>query len=166
MREADVRHQAASEKGRDPALRTVEELIGNQEIERPVLLLQAADGAGRKDELDAERLEAEDVRAEVEFGRQQPMAGAMAREKRHALAAERADDVGRGRVAEGRLHLPLFAVGELRHVVQTAAADDADANHEGLPPKDAQSDACRHGRTGMILQATRSTCLRPFSSLM
>ncbi len=58
--------------------------------------------------------------------RQQPVAGAVAREERDALAAQRADDVRRRRLAERRLDAPLLAVGELRHVVQTAAADDAD----------------------------------------
>ena len=126
MREPDVRHQPAAEERRDPPARAVEELVGNDEVQRLVFLLQAADGARREDVLDAERLEPVDVRAEVQLRRQQPVPGAVPREKRHALSAQRPDDVGRRRLAERRLHPPLLAVGELRHVVQSAAADDAD----------------------------------------
>ena len=107
-------------------LRAIEELIGDDDVERLVFLLQAADGARREDALDAEHLEAEDVGAEVQLGRQQPVAGAVPRQKRHALAAQRADDVRARRIAERRRDRPLFAIGQLRHVVQAAAADDAD----------------------------------------
>ena len=43
--EADVRHQAFAEERRDAAARAIEELIGDDEIERPVFLLQRSDGA-------------------------------------------------------------------------------------------------------------------------
>ena len=104
MREPDVRHQAAAEERRDPPARAVEELVGNDEVHRLVFLLQAADRARRQDVLDAERLEAVDVGPEVQLGRQQPVSGAVPRQKRHALAAQRPDDVGRRRLAERRLH--------------------------------------------------------------
>src|SRR5262249_61411934 len=52
------------------------------------------------------------------------MAGAVPREKRDALAAQRPDHVRTGRIAEWRAHLSVFAVGQLGHVVQTAAAYD------------------------------------------
>ena len=55
------------------------------------------------------------------------MPGAVPGQERDPLAAQRADDVGRRRLAERRRDGALFAVGQLRHVVQTAAADDADA---------------------------------------
>ena len=87
--------------------------------------LQAADRARRQDALDAEHLEPEDVRAEVQLGRQHPMPGAVPRQKRDALAAQRADDVRARRIAERRRDASLFAVGQLRHVVQATAADDA-----------------------------------------
>ena len=70
MREADVRDQAAAEERADAALGPIEELIGNDDVERLVLFLQAADGAGREDVLDAEHLHAEDVGAEVQLRRQ------------------------------------------------------------------------------------------------
>ena len=64
---------------------------------------------------------------------QQPVPGAVPRKKRHTLAAKRADHVRGRRFAERRVDLPLFAVGQFRHVVQTAAADDTNADHEWLP---------------------------------
>jgi hypothetical protein len=56
------------------------------------------------------------------------MAGAMTREKRHALAPEGADHIRCRRLAERCVDAPLFPVRQLRHVIQTAAADDADAD--------------------------------------
>ena len=99
---ADVRDQAAAEERADAPLGAIEELIGHHDVERLVLLLQAADGARREDALDAEHLEAEDVRAEVQLGRQQPMADAVPRQERDALAAQRADHVRARRIAERR----------------------------------------------------------------
>ena len=126
MRERDVRDEAAAEEGADASLRPIEELIGHDDVERLVFLLQAADGARRQDALDAEHLEAVDVRAEVQLRRQDAVPDAVARQKRDALAAQRADHVRPGRIAERRRDGLLFAVGQLRHVVQAAAADDAD----------------------------------------
>ncbi len=54
------------------------------------------------------------------------MAGAVAGEKRNPLAAQRAQHIGPRWLAEGRGQRDLAAVGDLRHVVQTTAADDAD----------------------------------------
>ena len=125
MREADVGDEAVAEEGRHASLRAIEELIGDHEVERLVLFLETAHGARREDVLDAEQLEAVDVRAEIELGREQPVPGAVTREEGDPLAAQRADDVRRGRSAERCLDAALFAIGELRHVVQAAAADDA-----------------------------------------
>ena len=59
----------------------------------------------------------------------QPVPDAVPRQEGHALAAQRADHVRRRRIAERRLDAPIFAIRQLRHVVQTAAADDA--NRDG-----------------------------------
>src|SRR5256885_7016050 len=126
MRKGDVRNDAAAEKRADPALRAVEELIGDDDVERLVFLFQAADGARRENTLHAEHLEPVDVRPEVQLGRQYPVSNAVARQERHALAAQRADHIRAGRIAERRGYRLLFAVAQLRHVVQTAAADNPD----------------------------------------
>ena len=91
MRERDVRDDAAAEERADAPLRAIEELIGHDDVERLVFLLQAADRARRQDPLDAEHLEAVDVGAEVQLGRQEAVAGAVARQERDPLAAQRAD---------------------------------------------------------------------------
>ena len=54
------------------------------------------------------------------------MAAAVARQERHALPFQRADDDGVGGIAERRLDADFARVGEARHGVQAAAADDAD----------------------------------------
>jgi hypothetical protein len=45
--EADVRHETVAEERADAPASAIEELIGNHEIERLVVLAQAADGARR-----------------------------------------------------------------------------------------------------------------------
>ena len=102
VREGDVRDEPAAEERADAPFRAIEELIGHDDVERLVFLLQAADRARRQDPLDAEHLEAVDVRAEVQLRRQDAMAGAVARQKRDPLAAQRADHVRARRIAERR----------------------------------------------------------------
>ena len=128
VREADVRDEPPAEERADAPLRAIEELVGHEDVERPVLLLEAADGARRQQALDAEHLEAEDVRPVIELRRHQPVPDAVARQERDALAAQRADHVRPGRLAEGRRDRSLLAVRELRHVVETASTNDADAD--------------------------------------
>ena len=89
MREADVGHDAVAEERAGAGLGAVEELVRDHDVLRRVLLLQAADRAGREDALDAELLEAVDVGAEVQLGRHHAVAGAVTRQERHALAAQR-----------------------------------------------------------------------------
>ena len=67
VRERDVRGDPSPEERADAPGGAVEELIGHENVERTVLLLQAADGAGRQHALDAEHLEAIDVRPEVQL---------------------------------------------------------------------------------------------------
>ena len=120
-----MRREAVAEKRADPPLRAIEKLIRHDDVERRILLFEAADGRRRNEPLDAEQLEPEDIGAEVQLGRQNPVAGAVPREKRHALAAKRAEQVRTGRIAERRLHRHFLAIGQVGHVVQAAAADHA-----------------------------------------
>ena len=59
---------------------------------------------------------------------EQPVAGAVPRQERDALAAQRAEHVRARRLAERRRQRHFLAVGHVGHVVQAAAADDADLN--------------------------------------
>ena len=125
MGETHMGDEAVAEEGRHASLRSIEELIRDHEVERFVLFLETPHRARREDVLDAKQLEAVDVRAEIELGREQPVPRAMTREEGDALAAERSEHVRRGRRPERCLDAALFPIGELRHVVQAAAADDA-----------------------------------------
>ena len=127
MREGDVGHQTVAEKGADASAGTVVELIGNHEILRLQFLSQAANRARRHNPFDAERLHRVDVGAEVQLARQEPVAQAVPGQERDALPTQRRQDEGRGRLAKGRWDNALFAIGQLGHVVQTAAADDANS---------------------------------------
>src|SRR5260221_14385660 len=97
MRKRDVRDDPSAEKRADAALRAIEELIRNEDVERLVFVLQAADGARRQDSLDAKHLEAVDVRPEIELGRQNPVPDAVARQERDALTSKRAEQIRAGR---------------------------------------------------------------------
>src|SRR5205809_4686681 len=128
MREPDVRDKTASEERADASLGAIEKLIGNDDVERFEFLFQAADRARRENALDAEDLEAVDVRAEIQLGGQQRVAGAVTGEKGHALPAKRADEIRSRRIAERRRDLPFAPVGELRHVVEAAPPDYSDVD--------------------------------------
>ena len=104
----------------------VDELVGDHEVGGLVLFLERADGGDGEDALDAEFLEGVDVGAEVELGGEDAMAAAMAGEKGDAAAFQFAEhECVRGR-AEGCFHALLAHVGETRHGVKPAAANDAD----------------------------------------
>ncbi len=165
MRERDVRGEAVAEERADATLRSIEKLIRHDDVERRVFLLEAADRARRNNPLHAKQLEAEDVRAEVELRREEPMSRAMPREKRDPLPAQRADQIRTRRIAEwGRQRL-FFAVGQLGHVVQAAAA-----NHTYLnvmpPPPAVWLTALRPSTLSRSAHATCSTYLLPSFSRM
>src|SRR5580765_153944 len=113
MREGNVRDDAASEKGADPSFGAIEELIRHQDIERPVLFLQASDGARRENALDAEHLEAIDVRAKIQLGWKNRVPGAVAGQEGDPFPAERADHVGSRRTSKRCLNRPFFSIGQL-----------------------------------------------------
>ena len=131
MREAHMRDEPAPEERADAALGTVEELIGNDDVERLHLGAEAADRAGRQDRADAEHLHPEDVRAEVQLGRRDAVAGAVPREECHLAPAQRADEVGPRGIPERRCQRDFFSLRQIGHVVQAAPTNDPDLDlHE------------------------------------
>ena len=125
MREPDVRDDAVAEEGADAAAGAIDELIGKHQVLRRIFLLQAAHRARRHDPIHAEHLHTEDVGPVVQLARVQPMALAVARQECHALAAECRQHIRTGRIAKRRRQGLLFAIGELGHVVEAAAADNS-----------------------------------------
>ncbi len=67
-----------------------------------------------------------DVGAVIDVAGRIHVAASVPREKRDALPFERADDDRVGGIAEGSLHAHFARIGEARHVIEAAAADDAD----------------------------------------
>ena len=128
MREADVRHQSVAEKGGHAPAGAIDELIGDHEVERLVLVLQAADGAGRQQVFHAQDLETVDIGAEIQLRGQEPVTDAVAGEKSDTLSTQSPEHVRRGWIAKRCADMALFAIGELRHVVQTAPPDDSDGD--------------------------------------
>jgi len=124
--EADVHHQAVAEEGGDAAAGAVEELVGDDEFLRTMLLFERADGRKRENARHSELLHAVNVGAEVELRGRDAVSAAMAREKSDVAAGEGADHVVVGGLAEGGENGGFFVGFEAGHVVETAAADDSD----------------------------------------
>src|SRR5207247_9201736 len=117
---------AVAEERRDAPAGRVEELVGDDEVERPNRLLHAADRRDRDHPLGAERLEAPDVRAEVQLRRHDPVAPTVARQEDHAPPRETPDAVGVRRRAEGRADAAPPDVRQPLELIEPAAADDPD----------------------------------------
>src|SRR5262249_18016465 len=105
--------------------------------------------------LGAERLEAPDVRAEVQLGRSQAVAAAVARQEDDRAPLESAGAVLVGRVAEGRAHAAPAHIGKARELVQAPAPDDPD---RGLAP--CPSSRPRLAAASTAVTRTRATLRR------
>src|SRR6202021_2225681 len=124
--EADVSHDAATEKCGDSQARAIEELVGDEEIERRQIIAQRAYRAYGNNSFRAEQLHREDVRAIVDFARREEMAASVAGEKRDTTIFEGPRDKSVRGIAEGSLHADFACAGKAGHAVEAAAADDAD----------------------------------------
>ena len=124
--ETDMRDDAAAEESGDAAARTVEKLVGNQEIERRKIVAKRAHRAHGNDALDADHFQGADVRAIIDLARRKTMAASMAGEKSDAAAFERAGNDRVRRIAEGCLHANFAPIGKAGHRIEAAAADNAD----------------------------------------
>ena len=104
----------------------VDELVRHHEVRGLVLFLQRADRRDGENALHAQLLEGVDIGAEVQLGRQNAMAAAVARQKGDFAALELAQHKGVRRLAERRLDALFVNVGESGHGVKPAAADNPD----------------------------------------
>ena len=126
--EAHVRDHAISKKCGDAVARAVEKLIGNQKVQRFQFLLQGADGAHGNNSLDAHLLHGVNVGAVVDFRGSEAMPARVPRQEGHAFPFQRSDHQSVGRIAERRFEAHFARLFEAGHVVEAAAADDADAH--------------------------------------
>jgi hypothetical protein len=124
--EADMRHQPFAEEGGNAAAGTVEELVGDDEIERAMFFFERPDGAQRNDAIDSERFHAVDIRPEIQLRRRDAMPAAVASEEGHVLAGQRAQDIIVRGIAEGSLYQDFLRRFKSGHGVEAAAADDSD----------------------------------------
>ena len=124
----DMRDDAVTKEGRDPRLCAIVKLIRQDDIERPVLLFERADGARGDDPLHTELFEAINVGAEVEFRGHDRVIAIMPRKKNDALPFKCADAVAIGRVSKRRLDFDLLNVRETFHLIKAAATDDANSD--------------------------------------
>jgi hypothetical protein len=87
-----VGDQAIAEKCGDAALGAVKKLIRDEEFARAQIFLQRAHGTDGNDALHPQKFHCVDIRAEVEFAREDAVPAAVAGEERDALALEIAED--------------------------------------------------------------------------
>ena len=113
--EGDVGNDAVAEEGVDAMASSIEELVGDYEVEWLVLFLERADRGDGDDAVDAELLESVDIGAEVEFGGQEAVARAVTREEGDLAAFEGTEYVGIGGIAERSLLADFVDVGEPGH---------------------------------------------------
>ena len=119
---------AAPEEGvLEVALGAVEELVRQHDVAGFVFRLQRADGADADDPVDAERFHRPEIGAVVQLAGEEPVAAGVAWEEDDRATCELAREEFIRGIAEGRLDLHPFLVGEALDVVKPAAANDADA---------------------------------------
>ena len=117
---------AGAEKALRPGKGAVDELVDDDEIAGRQILAQAADSGERHDVGDAAALQRVDIGAEIDLGRRQHVAAAVARHEHDRVAVERAKaEFVRGRT-ERAVDPPPGDIGEAVDLVEPAAADDAD----------------------------------------
>ena len=131
--ESDVDDQPRLvEEARIPLSRSVEELVGHDDVQRLDLLLHASHGADGDQPLDAQRLETPDVGFYVQTGWRNCVALAVPRQKRYGQAVQLAGDVIAARTSKRRVHGQRADVGEALHFVESAAADNPQPRRGGL----------------------------------
>ena len=74
-----MRDQTIAEEGVDAVASTIEELIGDDEIERLVLFLERSDGRNGNDAVNPQLLKAVDISAEVQLTRQKAVTASVTR---------------------------------------------------------------------------------------
>ena len=126
-----VYHQTRSvEEGHGALAGSVDQLVGHHDVQRLDVLAHAADGAHGDDPLHAERLERPDVGAGVDGGGRNAVAATMAREEGHLHAVQAPATDGVAGIAERRRDRLVAYVFQARHVVEPAAANNADGWHQ------------------------------------
>src|SRR5581483_6652567 len=109
-----------------PVPRPIDELVRHDDVSRRDLFAETADGAHGDHPLDAELLQREHVRAEVQLARQEPMPAPVPGQEDETRPAEAPDDdLVRGR-PERRIDRETLDRLEPGKLVESAAAEDAE----------------------------------------
>jgi hypothetical protein len=124
--ERDVRDDAASEKCMIAGLfGAVEKLVDEHDVARLVFFLQRADGADADDPRDAEFFHRPDIRAMVQFARQNFVAAPVSRQENDFAPGNFSGEKIIRRRAEGRFDFHPFLVGEAFNVVKSGATNNS-----------------------------------------
>src|ERR1700757_1017291 len=124
--EGDVGYDSVAEECVDAMAGAVEELVGNDEIQRLVFFLERTHGGDGNDAFYTQLPESVNIRAEVQLCGQDPVPAPVPRQKRYFAALQCAQDKGVRWIAEGRWLRRLAHISQSGHGVQTAATDDSD----------------------------------------
>src|SRR6266705_3306023 len=105
-------HHTFAEKSGDALPCAIEELIGNHELHRLVFFLKRPHRGNRDDAMDAELVEAVDIRAKIQFRRQNTVATAVSRQKCNAFPFQFTENVRVRWVAEWGSYAQLACIGQ------------------------------------------------------
>ena len=125
MSKADVRDKAVSKERVDTVACAIHKLIGNDKVERPMFFFQRADGRQRNDPRDPKLLQPVNVGTVIQLRRHEAMSPPMTGQKSDASTSQRTQNVGIGGRAKWGLQRHLAHVGQPRHRVEAAPADNA-----------------------------------------
>ena len=117
---------AVAEEGIHTVPGSIEELVGDHEVQRLVFFFQRTNRGHGDDPLHTQLLEAVYVRAKIQLRGQDVMPSPMPRQEGDLAAFKRAKDVGVRRLTEGCLQADFPDLAEPGHGVKPAAANDAD----------------------------------------
>src|SRR5207247_9221377 len=109
------------EKRGDAMIGAVEELIRNEELQRPQFFLKRTDGADGDNPLDAEKFHCVDVGPKVDLRGKNAMAAPVAREERDTFSFKRAENHCVRRIPKRCPNAKLAEVVQSWHRIQPAA---------------------------------------------
>ena len=125
---AHMRNHAIAKKCGDPVTRAIVELVRNQKIERLQIFLQGADGAHGNNSLDAQLLHRVNVGEVIDLRWEEAVPARVPSKKGDTLSLERSHDESVGWISKRRLDAHFARFLKPRHIVEAAAADNANAN--------------------------------------
>src|SRR6476646_771024 len=110
MRKSDVRNNSFTKERRlaNSSARSIKKLIGNDHVERSILLLQRTDCRCRKNPFNTKQLHCINIRPEWNLSRSEPVPTTVTRQKRYSFSFKCSYDERIRWTSERSVHFDLF----------------------------------------------------------